>query len=283
MIRPLRLTALGVALSLGAPGQVAGQHAWTDAGRASPSLHAAAELRPQAPTPGGTALAPTALSLLLPGAGQHVQGQQRKWVYAALEVAGWAVFLERRHRGGQYRTRYRDFAWNEARIQTGARVDGDFDYYETLTQWDASGAFDADPVASGVQPETDPSTYNGSIWARAVQIFLPGGGPVPASDPSYQSALGYYGEFAYPTPLLWDWSGAPGGRAELADLIERSDSRFRQATTALGVVIANHLISAADAYLSARGRQAVASLRIVPATSFGLPAWRAVVSVPVGR
>jgi hypothetical protein len=231
----------------------------------------------------GPSLAPAGLSLVLPGAGQHVLGQRRKWIYAALEVVGWTVFFERRSAGGDYRDRYRDFAWDVGRIQTGTRVDGDFDYYETLSHWTASGAYDLDAATSGVQPETDPSTYNGSIWERATQIYVPGGGPVPETDPGYLSALAYYAERAYDTAFLWDWSGSSGGRQELAHLIEESDSRFRQATTALGVVIANHLVSAADAYLSARGRPAPLQLDLFPEVRAGEPGWSAVVSVPVGR
>lgn len=244
-----------------------------------PALH-----RPQAtPGDGSVSLMPAGLSLLLPGAGQHVLGQDRKWVYAALEVVGWVVFFERRGAGNDYRDRYRDFAWERARIQGTQRVDGDFDYYETLTHWTASGLFDADASQSGVQPETDPSTYNGSIWALASQIFIPGGGPVPETDPAYQSALEYYTERAYGTAFLWDWSGSPGGRQELGELIEATDDRFRQATTALGAVIANHVVSAVDAYLSARGRSAPARLGFTPAPHVGRGAWSAVLSVPVGR
>jgi len=63
---------------------------------ALPSVSKAQELAP-------VSLAPTFLSLALPGAGQHVLGQKRKWAYAALEVVGWAVFLERRSAGNDYR------------------------------------------------------------------------------------------------------------------------------------------------------------------------------------
>lgn len=223
------------------------------------------------------------LSLALPGAGQHALGQNRKWLYAALEVVGWAVFLERRSAGGEYRDRYRDFAWTQGRIQSAPRVDGDFDYYETVSKWSASGGFDVDSGLPGVQPETDPTTYNGSIWVLASQIFIGGAGAVPPSDPRYQSALAYYDDRAYHAAFLWDWSGVPGGREQLGGLIKASDDRFRQATTAVGVVIANHLIAAADAYLSARGRQAPVRLDLVPTMAVPGPSFIAVFSVPVGR
>lgn len=230
-----------------------------------------------------TSLAPMFLSLALPGAGQHVLGQKRKWAYAALEVAGWAVFLERRSAGNDYRDRYRTYAWDTGRIQVGARVDGDFEYYETLSKWNASGAFDADAAASGVQPETDASTYNGSIWSLARQIYIPGGGPVPETDPSYQGALDYYQRRAYGPEFLWDWSPVPGGKEELASLIKSADARFRQATTAVGVVIANHLLSAVDAFFSARGRALPVAVAVQPSPLAYGPAWQAVLSVPAPR
>ena len=229
------------------------------------------------------ALAPTFLSLVVPGVGQHMLGQQRKWIYGAIEVLGWVAFLERRSAGSEYRDRYRDFAWTQGRLQSGPRADGDFDYYETLSKWNSSGTYDADSGLPGVQPEMDAATYNGSIWALASQIFIPGGGPVPETDPAFQDALGYYAERAYPTEFLWDWSPVPGGREELGGLIEDSDDRFRQATTALGAVIANHLVSAVDAYLSTRSRAMPARFSIVPAPLTVGPSWSAVLTVPVGR
>jgi hypothetical protein len=245
-------------------------------GDSEPVLQASAEGQ-------ASPLATAGLSLVLPGAGQHTLGQNRKWIYAALEVAGWIVFFERRSAGGELRDQYRDFAWDNGRIQSGPRMDGDFDYYETVSKWEASGDFDTDPALPGIQPEMDLTTFNGSIWALASQIFIPGGGPISETDPAYQSALAYYVDRAYGTAFLWDWSVTPGGREELGELIEESDDRFRQATTALGALIANHLISAVDAYLSARGRSAPASLSIVPDDRFGRAAWSAVVSVPLGR
>jgi len=237
---------------------------------------------PQESAPGPD-LGPAAFSLLLPGAGQHMLGQNRKWIYAGLEVLAWVVFLERRSAGADYRDQYEDYAWEEGRIQNGPRVDGDFDYYETLSKWVQSGAYDEDAMQAGLQPETDPATYNGSIWALAQQIYIPGGGPVPETDPAYQSALAYYAGRAYATEFLWDWSGAPGGQEQLGGLIEASDDRFRQATTALGVVIGNHLISAADAYLSSRGRRIPARMSLAPSPHGSGGGWSTVLSIPVGQ
>jgi hypothetical protein len=250
----------------------------------TPATHDGSVWRPtpwiQAAGPTGPSLAPPLLSLVLPGAGQHVLGQRRKWAYLAAEAAAWAFHLERRAAGRRYRDGYRDLAWEQARLPNGARVDGDFGYYETLRKWERSGAFDADPGLVGVQPELDPTTFNGSIWALAARIFLQGGVSVPEADPAYQAALAYYHERAYHAAMLWDWSAAPMARAEFGRLIDASDDRFRTATALLGVVLANHLLSAGDAFLAARGRPGRAQLRLVP---IGSAAVAAVLVVGVGR
>jgi hypothetical protein len=237
---------------------------------------------PQAAASSSTStVTPMVLSLALPGAGQHVLGQTRKWAYLAIEVAGWAFYLDRHGAGTDLRGQYHDFAWENGRIQSGSRVDGDFGYYETIEKWTRSGAFDHDAATAGIQPEPDPATYNGMIWERATELYLPGGPGVPVSDPSYQAALAYYGEHAYGTAFLWDWSASPAAQSTYADLIRESDNRFRQATTALGVVIANHLLSSADAYLSARGRSA--ALRIVPSDGAYGARWSTRLAITWGR
>jgi hypothetical protein len=204
-----------------------------------------------------------ALSVLIPGAGQHVLDQRRKWGYLALEALGWILYADRRGAGAELRRAYRDFAWSEARLQSGARVDGDWQYYETLTHWARSGHYDADPTTGGVQPESDPATYNGSIWALATQLFLPGGPGTPTDDPSYQRALAYYAQRGYNTAFLWDWTGRGGAQSAYVDLISATDRRYRQATNVLGALIANHALAAADAYLSARGLPTPAETRVV--------------------
>ena len=223
----------------------------------------------------------TLLSLALPGLGQHQLGKSRKWLFAGLEVAAWVVYMERRSAGGSLRDDYRDFAWQVGRIQVGPRVDADFNYYETLSKWDRSGAFDRDAASSGLQPEEDPATFNGTIWARAQAIFLGGGGQ--PGDVGFAQALEYYEARAYETEFLWDWNRTTGGRSRLGEIISESDSRFRQATTALGVVIANHLVSAVDAFLSTRGIVARANVGFT--TTCRAPrglGWSARITVPVG-
>ncbi len=224
----------------------------------------------------------TLLSLAVPGLGQHKQGKARKWAFAALEVMALSAYVERRRSGSALRRDYRAFAWEAGRVQIGARVDGDFDYYETLSKWLRSGAFDGDAGSGGIQPEQDPETFNGMIWARAQGIFLGGGGR--EGDPGFAQAIEYYEERAYGSTFLWDWSSDPEGRERLGDMISETDGRFRQATTAVGIVIANHVASAIDAYLSARGVTTPASMGFAPRRG-GLRGlgWTGTLRVPVGR
>ena len=193
----------------------------------------------------------TAASLLLPGAGQLMLGQRRWPIYAALEAVGWLVHLDRRRSGRRLRVEYRDAAWLEARSASPEpRRDGDWEYYERLEHWTSSGRFDADAARAGVQPETDVETFNGSVWSLASDLYRPA--DEGEGTQAYARALEYYEGRAYPTALLWNWSGEEAGLERYRDLIDQSDEDLRTATVVLGAVVANHLFSAADAFVSAR-------------------------------
>ena len=194
-----------------------------------------------------------ASSLVLPGWGQLQQGKRRWLVYAGLEAVAAVLYVDRRGDGRDLRSRYRTVAWDVARsgLSSGPRMDGDFVYYENLSKWARSGAFDADPGAPDLQPETDPTTFNGSIWALATEIFDLDPGD-PAASPGYANALDYYRRRGYGPEFLWDWTGVPGSQEAFRDLIEESDSRFRAARQAVGILIANHLFSALDGFVTAR-------------------------------
>lgn len=212
------------------------------------------------------------LSAVVPGAGQFAQGRGRWIAYVAVELTGLFLVIDRRREGGRLRSRYRDLAWTAARegLTEAPRADGDFDYYEDLSHWERSGAFDQDPQAPGIQPETDPGTFNGSIWGLARDLFFSPDDPAPEpGDRTYERALEYYESRAYSSRFLWDWTGDPGSWARYGETIEESDDRFRQATLFTGVVVANHLLSAVDAFVSARltdaaGRPTALETRLAP-------------------
>lgn len=201
---------------------------------------------------------------VLPGWGQQRLNKIRWLGFMAVELVGWAFLWERQLTGHDFRARYRDLAWFVARRGTlGERTDGDFEYYEALGQYRASGAFDADPFVGGVQPETDTTTYNGALWSLAREIFLvPGerGTPEPGS-PDYDHAMEYYASRSIGPEFQWDWNGDEASRTEYDRLIRRSDAALRQATTVVGVILANHLASAFDAFITARLRSVDSAAR----------------------
>ncbi|MDE0075618.1 MAG: hypothetical protein OXR82_03825 [Gammaproteobacteria bacterium] len=205
---------------------------------------------------------------VLPGWGQRRLDRGRWWGFLAVEVVGWGLLFDRQRTGHDFRTRYRDLAWFVARRGTlGERMDGDFEYYEALGKYRASGAFDADPYMGGVQPETDTTTFNGAIWSLANEIFLVSGeqGPFGPGSPEYEHAMEYYASRSIGPEFHWDWNGDDVSRAEYDRLIQRSDAALRQVTTVVGVILANHLAAAFDAFITARLRtvDSTAEFRLV--------------------
>ena len=194
-------------------------------------------------------------SLVVPGLAQYRQ-QQRRWIaYAGLEVLSAVLYLGARADALGLRDEYRTFAWSAARsgFSTEPRLDGDFEYYERLTRWRTSGRWDSDPVLAGLQPESDPATYNGSVWALAMDIYNLDAA-APQGSPAYARALDYYRENGYGRPFLWTWREGSGDQRHFGTLIASSDSRFRDARLALGVLVANHVFSALDGFITARLR-----------------------------
>ena len=192
-------------------------------------------------------------SLVLPGFGQYRLGTRRWMAYAGLEAISAFLYLDNRAEAWDLRAAYRDFAWEAARAGWSGqpRQEGDFAYYETLSKWRASGAWDADPDRAGVQPEGDPSTFNGSVWGRAMEIFAVNPA-APDGSPGFERALDYYRENGYGPAFLWAWREDSGDRIHFGGLITSSDERFKDARRALGILVANHILSALDGLVTAR-------------------------------
>ncbi|MFW6201883.1 MAG: hypothetical protein ACOC8B_04850, partial [Gemmatimonadota bacterium] len=199
-------------------------------------------------------LKPALASAAVPGLGQWLAGSRRWLVYGVAEAGAWAYFLNRRGAGRSLERAYRELAWSvvtDAAAASGS--DPHFEYFEAMARYTASGAFDRDPETPGLQPETDEATYNGSVWALARGMHIPpDDGEVSPDSPGYGAAIDYYRRNAVPAALTWTWSGREPDRRRYADLIERSDAALRRAGRALGVIVANHVISAVDAFVTAR-------------------------------
>ncbi len=191
-------------------------------------------------------------SLLLPGAGQGALGLRRWVVYGATELAFWGVRVDAVRDEARFSRAYRDLAWDVAREPGGAaREDGPWGYYEAMSHYAESGRYDVDGSNPGLQPESDAGTYNGQIWALALSLYAPGGSAEPGT-PGYARALDYYGAHAIGPAFIWSWTGHETELARFRGLIDDADGRARQAGLAAGLILANHLVSAVDAFLAAR-------------------------------
>lgn len=207
------------------------------------------------PLPPGAAFVASAI---LPGAGQFMLDEERWVPFAVLEAWGWITFFTNHGRSRDDAGRYRDLAWEVARrVSVGERRDTVFEYYETLSHWSTSGAFDADPEAPGIQPEPDGQTYNGDVWRLARSLLIPGGGNAPPGSPAHERALAYYMEHAIPAGYAWAWGPFGLEQERFRELIRSSDEAARAATLRLGMILANHMVSAVDALILARLREAV--------------------------
>lgn len=197
----------------------------------------------------------TAASAVVPGTGQALLRSRRAIAYAGAEVVGWVAYTVQVRDGERQRARYRELSRTVARARfMPAGTGGNWDYYERMEKFVSSGAYDAVP-GGGVDPEPDPATYNGSVWLLARQTYWRDPREAPgASSSEYQAALAFYTRRAVPPELQWSWAGAADGFQQYRRSIAGSNSAFRRAEQTMGLVIANHILSAIDAYVSVRLR-----------------------------
>ena len=204
---------------------------------------------------GPSLLTVTLASALIPGAGQTLLGNKRAIFYAAAEVVGIVAYSSQRGTGNRDRDLYRDLARTigRARFHPDGPV-GDWDYYERMEKYASSGAFDVIP-GGPVDPETDVTTYNGSIWLLARQTYWRDPEVPPAvTSPEFQNAMSFYSRRAVSEEMRWSWIGSDAGLQRYQRAIASSNNAFRRAEQTLGLVIANHFLSAVDAFVSVKLR-----------------------------
>jgi hypothetical protein len=195
-------------------------------------------------------------SAVLPGAGQALLDQDRVVAYLAVEAYAWARYAADVREGRRARESYRNLASEVARRPfSTTRPVGDFDYYERMEKFVASGAFDAVPGGS-LDPETDTTTANGAIWLLARQTFWANPG-APATAQEYTNAELFYRDRAVGSAYQWSWSNARLEYAEFRRTIRRSNDAYRTSLQDLGLVIANHALSTVDAFITVRLRRHV--------------------------
>jgi hypothetical protein len=195
-------------------------------------------------------------SAIVPGTGQAWLGQDRFVAYLAVEAYAWARYAADAREGRQARTSYRNLASQVARRPFSAtRPVGDFDYYERMEKFVASGAFDAIP-GGDLDPETDTATANGAIWLLARQTYWSNPAVAPSRDSAeYKFAEEFYRERAVRPEYRWSWGNAQLEYAEYRRTIRRSNNAYRNSLEDLGLVIANHALSTVDAFITVRLRR----------------------------
>lgn len=192
-------------------------------------------------------------SLIAPGTGQLMAGRERAAVFMAAELYLVARVLQLNKEAHREGDRFRDLAFEVARRTfTGQRRDTVFEYYETMERFDESGAYDLD-AGPGFAPETNVATYNGSMWQLARRTYWedPEVPPDPTST-EFQRALQFYQSRAVGPNYRWSWHGASLEHEVFRQSIRRSDSAFRRTQNQLGLLLANHVLSAVDALITSR-------------------------------
>jgi hypothetical protein len=196
---------------------------------------------------------PPAASAVLPGTGQLLQGKDRGALYLAAEGLLLVRYFSFNGEGRSAGERYRNLAFDIARAPFEPAIrDTTFEYFEQMGKFIESGPFDADP-GPGFAPPTDERTYNGSVWLLARETFFPDPDSVPDVDsPEYQRALDFYQSRAVGPNFLWTWRNAGLEQDLFRGSIAQSDESFRRATQQLGLLLANHVISVIDAFITGR-------------------------------
>jgi hypothetical protein len=198
------------------------------------------------------ALRPLA-SLLLPGAGQLMGGQDRGAVYLATEIYLLSRFLQFDREANRDAQQFQSLAYEIARRPfSPTRRDTVFEYYEQMERFAESGRYNAD-LGTGFTPESDPRTYNGSVWLLARRTIWPD--PDVPPDPAtelYWRAVDFYKARAVGPGYQWSWRDHSLEHEIFRETIRRSDDGFRRAQNQVGLLLANHVVSAVDALISSR-------------------------------
>jgi len=191
-------------------------------------------------------------SLVLPGVGQARLRQGRAIAYLATEGFLLLQYGKDLREGHRNEREYRDIARTIARRNfAAAPPDTVWQYYEKLTEYVESGVFTA-ATSGPTLPEADTTTYNGFQWLLARRQFGVPDDPSERGTDRYERALSLYETRAVPQAYRWSWRNAQLEKDLYTRTISRTNDAYRRATLDLSAVIANHLLSAIDAFAMVR-------------------------------
>ncbi|MEO8337159.1 MAG: hypothetical protein ABI664_19435 [bacterium] len=198
-------------------------------------------------------------SALLPGVGQVRLKKDRFVGYLAAEAFLVLQYAKNNKEGNDNTREYRAIARDIARRNfPGTHPDTAWQYYEKVSKFLESGSFSlATSSSAPTIPEIDHDTYNGEQWVLARQAFgIPTDQVNVSGNPNYAEALALYESRAIPQAYGWSWRNAQLEKDVFTKTIGRSNDAYRRANNALVALIANHLLSAVDAFASVRLIQA---------------------------
>jgi hypothetical protein len=180
-------------------------------------------------------------------------GSDRAALYLVAEAFFLTRFLSLQRDGRRNASQYHDLAFSVARGAFDPEIrDTVWDYFEAMGKYMESGPFDTDPGPDLVPP-SDELTFNGKIWRLARETYFqrPDSTPDPGSV-EYVRALDFYRRRAIGPNFRWSWRSAAIEQDLYRQTIRSSDEAYRRAREQLGLLMANHLLSAVDALISSR-------------------------------
>jgi hypothetical protein len=185
-------------------------------------------------------------SLVIPGSGQYMLGNDRFVAYLAVEALGWWKYskdiAERSARERDFKALAISVARkNFALPNMTSFPDADWLYYEWMRDFKQSGQFSLSSPGSPTTPETDTSTYNGKLWEIA-----------RGTQPSYEAALAQYEREAIRPEYRWSWLSSGLQYDQYVRLTDKRNDAARAAVKDLLLIGANHFFSMVDAFTTLR-------------------------------
>lgn len=192
-------------------------------------------------------------SAVVPGSGQALLGQDRFIAYLALETFALLGYVDQHKAQLRATSQYQALASNVARsLYSTDRPVGDWAYYELMEHWIESGVFNLVPGGT-FTPEADVTTYNGAAWLLARQTYWNDVNVQPdTTSAAYRKAITFYLSRAIQPQYRFSWRNAQLEQDVYIQKIEERNQAARDARLQLGILIANHLLSMVDAYVTLR-------------------------------
>jgi len=192
-------------------------------------------------------------SAVIPGSGQALLGQDRFIAYLALETFALLGYADQHKAQLRATSQYQSLAANVARSQYSSDGPvGSWAYYELMEHWIESGVFNLVPGGT-FTPEADVTTYNGAAWLLARQTYWADPNVQPdTTSAAYRKAIAFYLGRAIQPQYRFSWRNAQLEQDVYLQKIQERNQAARDARLQLGILIANHLLSMVDAYVTLR-------------------------------